>query len=90
MQNCRKIGHILRLRKYKMRAYLIVCLFLFYFALSRAQEAEYASVLLDPLSNRLYIQDDVFEHAVAWGRFSNQVNETGYVDFVPNILCQFA
>ena len=61
----------------KMTRYFLVCAFLFHFALSGADDAEYASVLLDPLSNKLYIENDVFESAVAWARFSNQVNTTG-------------
>ena len=60
-----------------MTGYFIACVFLFSFALCRGDDAEYASILLDPRSNKLYIEDDVFESAVAWGRFSNQVNETG-------------
>ena len=60
-----------------MTRYFLVCVFLLHFALSGADDAEYASVLLDPLSNKLYIENDVFESAVAWARFSNQVNKTG-------------
>ena len=60
-----------------MTGYFIACVFLFRFALSRGDDAEYASVLLDPQTNKLKIEDDVLEGAVAWGRFSNQVNETG-------------
>ena len=62
-----------------MRVYLIACLFLFHFVLIRADDAQYASVLLDPVSHQLYVEDDVLEGAVAWARFSNQINETGYV-----------
>ena len=64
-----------------MRVYFIACLFLFQFVLSRAEDAQYASVLLCPTSHQLYIEDDVREGAVAWARFSNQINKTGYVHF---------
>jgi hypothetical protein len=73
-----------------MRAYFIACLFLFHFALTRADDGEYASVLLDPLSNRLYVEDDVLEGAVAWAKFSNQVNKTGYVGFVLYTLSELS
>ena len=73
----------------KMRVYFIACLFLFQFVLSRAEDAQYASVLLDPISHQLYIEDDVLEGAVAWARFSNQINETGYVLFDTHALTEF-
>ena len=60
-----------------MTGYFIACVFLFSFALSRGDDAEYASVLLDPQANKLYIEDGVHEGAVAWSRFSNKVKETG-------------
>ena len=66
----------------KMKVYGIACLFSFIIARTLADDAQYASVLLDPVSNRLFIENDVFQDAVAWGRFSNQVNKTGYVQFI--------
>jgi hypothetical protein len=73
-----------------MRAHFIACLLLFHFALTRADDGEYASVLLDPLSNRLYVEEDVLEGAVAWARFSNQVNKTGYIAFVSYTLSELS
>ena len=61
-----------------MRVNFIACLFLCQFVLSRTEVAEYASVVLDPISHQLYIENDVLEGAVAWARFSNEINETGW------------
>ncbi|XP_028400611.1 putative phospholipase B-like 2 [Dendronephthya gigantea] len=60
-----------------MKGYFVfACLFLVHFA--GADEALYASVVWDPLSNHLYVEDAVLPDAVAWGRFSNEVNKTGW------------
>ena len=58
---------------------LTVVVILFALGVSTAVDPRYASVFYDAKSNKLYIEEDYLEGAVAWGKFSNQVNKTGYV-----------
>ena len=57
---------------------LTVVVILFALGVSTAVDPRYASVFYDAKSNKLYIEEDYLEGAVAWGKFSNQINETGY------------
>ena len=63
----------------KIACWLNVFLILAGFRISRADDPQYASAYYDAKTDEVYIEGDYLEGAVAWARFSNQVNETGYV-----------
>lgn len=57
----------------------VVCIIVSTLSISKADDSQYASVFYDAKTYELYIEEDYLDGAVAWGRFSNQVNKTGYV-----------